>query len=629
MHRLTRIGFPLSCAICALLALLTGCGGGGSSSTGSGQSPQITHVYVVFPPNSGINNQHLMATVMNQAAIEGVTTQTLWRDAETGTPGLATCSPVGTDTCQMDSSGWAHTYDWTTIDSDNAQWFSVPGTKKVNIIVVGINGPGTLPVCLYNNNCINQDTPYYVTSSSSWLGHFTPAVTQDVINANKDGCTNDVGLIATSMVRAANGVVTVTMPNQASSGGFIYNNGDLIWVGSSTPSNFNIAQEDITSVQVASNVLTITAANSLPVGSQVIFEGLGSATFLNNQTVTITSSTPTQFTANFTNANYGPTAVGAGTANPLGVPVQNASATSFTYQSGILSAGTSSVQQTVISEQQSYPVPYETSYMTAYEPFVAAAIAHYNASPNLSQISYIRVGRAVGGEAYPYCIPNLENLPAPNTYTMTGWLNFYTDIDEFVQAQSPKMEILDPLNESGSGNTIDTTYGSDEAGIAVSYKNASGATNGFGSQGMQASDITNYAAGSDCSSDWCNMFNMYYQTGIPLELQQLGLSAPVTIAGTTSATGDLRPLLPFAVQRHMTVLELYYLDALLAYDPNYCVLTGTAGACDATSSVSIPTIELPAGDQYTYFQAVGQPGQAGATGDGSYATTINTTEGQH
>jgi hypothetical protein len=623
MHRLTRMGFPLACAICAFVALstLTGCGGGsGSTNIGPVQAAQFTHVYVVFPPNSGINNQHVMATVMNQSAIEGVTTQTLWRDAETGTPGLATCSPVGTGTCQMDSSGWTHTYDWTTIDGDNAQWFAVPGAKKVNQIVVGINGPGSLLLCLYNNNCINQDTPYYVTSAG-WVGRFSPA-TQDVINANKDGCTNDVGLIATSMTRDATGLVTVTMSNE-------YNNGDLIWVGSTTPSNYNIAQEAITSVQVQSNVLTITAANSLPVGSQVIFEGLGSATFLNKQTVTITSSTPTQFTANFTNANYGPTAVGAGTANPLGVPVLSATATSFQYQSGIQSADTSSVQQTVISERQSYPVPYEAPYTTAYEPFVAAAIAHYNASANLSQISYMRVGRAVGGEAYPYCISNLENLPAPNTYTMTGWLNYYTAIDEFVQAQSPKMQIMDPLNESGSGNTIDTTYGSDEAGIAVSDKNASGATNGIGSQGMQASDITNYAAGSDCSSDWCNMFNQYYPTGIPLELQQLGLSAPVAVAGTTSATGDLRPLLPFAVQRHMTILELYYLDALLAYDPNYCVLTGTVGACDATSSVYIPTVELPAGDQYTYFQAVGQPGQTGATGDGSYETTIKSTQGPH
>jgi hypothetical protein len=87
-------------------------------------------------------------------------------------------------------------------------------------------------------------------------------------------------------------------------------------------------------------------------------------------------------------------------------------------------------------------------------------------------------------------------------------------------------------------------------------------------------------------------------------------------------------LLPFAVQRHMTILELYSLDALLAYDPNYCVLPAANGLC-GTGSVQIPIIALPPADQLPYFQAVGQPGQSGATGDGSYATVINSTEGQH
>jgi hypothetical protein len=124
------------------------------------------------------------------------------------------------------------------------------------------------------------------------------------------------------------------------------------------------------------------------------------------------------------------------------------------------------------------------------------------------------------------------------------------------------------------------------------------------------------------------MFNNYYQSNDNLELQQLGLSAPVTVAGVNSATGDLRPLLPFAVSRHMTILELYNLDALLAYDPNYCVLPLVNGSC-GSGSVEIPTIQLPATVPPVYFQAVGQPGQTGATGDGSYATTINQTEGQH
>ena len=107
----------------------------------------------------------------------------------------------------------------------------------------------------------------------------------------------------------------------------------------------------------------------------------------------------------------------------------------------------------MVSAQQSYPVPYEAPYKAGWEAFVAAAIMHYNASPNLSQISYMRVGRSVGGEAYPECMGNMEQLPAPNTYTRSGWLQYYTDIDEIVQAQNPKMQILDPLNESGGGAT--------------------------------------------------------------------------------------------------------------------------------------------------------------------------------
>ncbi len=38
----------------------------------------------------------------------------------------------------------------------------------------------------------------------------------------------------------------------------------------------------------------------------------------------------------------------------------------------------------------------------------------------------MRIGKSAGGEAYPYCTATLQNLPAPNTYTKQGWLNYYT-----------------------------------------------------------------------------------------------------------------------------------------------------------------------------------------------------------
>jgi len=36
-------------------------------------TPTYTHIYVVFPPQSGINNTNLKSNVMKQAAIDGVT----------------------------------------------------------------------------------------------------------------------------------------------------------------------------------------------------------------------------------------------------------------------------------------------------------------------------------------------------------------------------------------------------------------------------------------------------------------------------------------------------------------------------------------------------------------------------
>lgn len=66
----------------------------------------------------------------------------------------------------------------------------------------------------------------------------------------------------------------------------------------------------LTSVAVSTNVLTIQAVNTLVAGQQVTFSSVGTATFLNGVTVTVLSGglSSTQFEANFTHANYGPTA---------------------------------------------------------------------------------------------------------------------------------------------------------------------------------------------------------------------------------------------------------------------------------------------------------------------------------
>ena len=97
----------------------------------------------------------------------------------------------------------------------------------------------------------------------------------------------------------------------------------------------------LTQVAITTDVLTITVPNNLVAGQQVTFSGAQTASFLNGVTVTVLSSglSSSQFEANFTHANYGPTAdtgnvlvIGSYTATaPLGAP----STVSLTLDSGM------------------------------------------------------------------------------------------------------------------------------------------------------------------------------------------------------------------------------------------------------------------------------------------------------
>lgn len=77
-------------------------------------------------------------------------------------------------------------------------------------------------------------------------------------------------------------------------------------------------QATITNVQISNNLLTVTAANSFQTGQQVYLFGLAAATFLNNQTVTVGTSTGRTFTTPFTHANYA--VADSGTAESFWIP---------------------------------------------------------------------------------------------------------------------------------------------------------------------------------------------------------------------------------------------------------------------------------------------------------------------
>lgn len=81
-------------------------------------------------------------------------------------------------------------------------------------------------------------------------------------------------------------------------------------IATSSATTINVPTAEITNVAVANSILTIQAANSFPVGAVVELSGLVNATFLEGTTVTVFTSSPTQFTATYTFGDqiYGPTA---------------------------------------------------------------------------------------------------------------------------------------------------------------------------------------------------------------------------------------------------------------------------------------------------------------------------------
>jgi hypothetical protein len=253
----------------------------------------------------------------------------------------------------------------------------------------------------------------------------------------------------------------------------------------------------------------------------------------------------------------------------------------------------------------------------------------------------MRVGYARGAEALPECLSNWPSYPGEDQAEQ-NWLNFYADTSGYIKglASSALFHIQTSINEAG--NPIRTSYGTDEAGVSVQYVGGDGRVFGFGSQGLQYTDKENYPS---CGSDWCNQFERYWVGGVSyrnteLELQQIDCSDPTTTAtglacaqnGNTSKTGDLRVLLPFATQEHMTILELYDKDALLAYDPNYCKYSGGAPCVGGTGGDTFSNLDGT--NQYNFYQNAGQgascSGGAGTgTGDCSYATFINAAHGYH
>jgi hypothetical protein len=583
-----------------------------------------TKIYVFNPPQSNTppaaNYTNFVSNVMTQNAIDGVTIPVQWNWVEADAlPTSTPCSPVGTDVCQQDpvAATYYHTYSWATVDGPNgntlcsdpttgssSQWFcdfpnGSGNYKKVNFELYGL-GSGS------------PFTPAYVTSTS-WISATSPTYLHldAVNNVNAGSCAGYSGAAVPS---------------------------GTIWTGGGQ-----------------SPYSTITVTNWTP-----------SVPFVDGDNIWVSgTAVPAAFTAT---GQYGTSQYG-GTVHLL-------SSTSFSYTGSGTSlavvTGPNPNFLTTVSALQSWIVPYESPYSSAYQAFLKAAIYHFNnlytlmrPHQTVSQIAYIRPGVARRGEATPLCTSELMASGSVQTspaYLDTVWLAWYSTVNAAVQAASPRMQIIFAI-DAGDPLARDATYATREAGIAVSTSNAVGAYNGFGSEGLEQSDISTYNASTcpgssgtapNTSENWGCMFATYWSgasgsigsmaaspTTVPLELQQVDCSNPTGYAGGSGScflashppglTGDLRTLYTFATSHYASILELYSQDALLAYDPNFCDSSAgcspTGGSCKLSSGYDWFSTILSADEQCNFYENVGD-GVTCAAG-GCYATAVNNAHGYH
>jgi hypothetical protein len=209
---------------------------------------------------------------------------------------------------------------------------------------------------------------------------------------------------------------------------------------------------------------------------------------------------------------------------------------------------------TTSSDLSGLPVSYEPPFMVAYQNFIMQVILHYNGN-KVTPINYIRFGFSQGGENSPEC-----NQYWPG-YNKTAYLGYVKAMTDFIHAQSPSMTILADLHAVGPPGSVDYGYADTEASDAETDQF------GIGTNGLQASDITNFMKNLPCDSDWCSLFTPAggFSYSPTLSLQTLQWSDP-TGQDSTNPTGPFPPLELFAKDHGANNLELYLVDVGLAFD---------------------------------------------------------------
>jgi|HubBroStandDraft_6_1064221.scaffolds.fasta_scaffold00599_27 hypothetical protein len=249
------------------------------------------------------------------------------------------------------------------------------------------------------------------------------------------------------------------------------------------------------------------------------------------------------------------------------------------------------------------PLAWETPFSIAANTFVSGndgssncsgspcpgVLQHYAAASWASQILWISAGTPYGGEFHGSLEAYFTGAAFSMTFAQWSGLfisyfggNIFAGNSAEWSALAPPFSLMIPIGTyDGCSSSGCVNYANLTASTALAYPAYSP-----GAEGLQISDLTNYAAGNAVQDNYAAIFPAYPKTAFH-QLMQLSNDCPT---GTTSGggcnalqvqTGSLTALLPFATQRHANLIMVWPTASHCTFNSNYAGTDPTYAECQA------------------------------------------------
>jgi hypothetical protein len=276
-----------------------------------------------------------------------------------------------------------------------------------------------------------------------------------------------------------------------------------------------------------------------------------------------------------------------------------------------------------VSPYSGQPAFWEPPGLAAYQLWAQEVVRHFtnydsHSATYWSQVSYVRFGLFIGGEATIPC--PYETTTNYSVYNLTPQVAsaYVSALFSSITALNPTFKVQGPMY--GGDGAIYPGYcsiGLGTSGVCITqaYPDAEAAAEvgsgaGIGAESLGMNDVNWYAQGQVCLGDACGLFNTYAWAAPIFDWQTYKYSDPTCNPWESTATcptGSLVNLLPFATVRmhvgenpnRLNALEIFWDDWMCAYtssppttcplapDPYYQTALSNAalGQPNATSAV--------------------------------------------